>query len=397
MISIRKTTAATVLSLATFTGVTSYSQNKPPQIPTLIEKKVLPFIQPDKKLSPALPGESVITDEVLRKDLTFLARDKNRGRQAGEGILEREVTEYIENIFKELDLRKVCDNGKSYRQSMIIDWVDKKDPLKDFHNVKAEGQRQKGLSKADKDAVLIPAEKKPENLSREAIRTHNLVALIEGSDEKLKDTYIVLCAHMDHVGIDRLAKPGEDYIYNGADDNGSGTTVVLSNARAINQAKKDGFGPKRSIIILLATAEEMGLLGSKFFVENPPVPLDRISAMINLDMVGRMERTCISVLDTDNTGMPNFFHYEHDAIAKATGIERIDHNIEFGRRRSDQAHFADKRIPFLLIFEGLEPNGMLHKDYHGVSDEVGKIDFAKMLRVSRFTYRHVLRAANWKN
>lgn len=405
MVSVRKLAAATVLGVATFTGVASYSQNQnKTSEPSRVadkknEAKVLPFVQPNKGNQALVPGESAITDELLRKYVTFLAHDKHRGRLPGEGILEREVTEYLESIFKEAGVAPILANKKSYRQAFIIDWQDKELPQgasKKKYSLNTKGPRFKGLSRRDKEAVLILAEKAPEKVGWEAIRTHNLVGILQGSDEKLQDKYIVVCAHMDHVGIDRLAKPGEDYIYNGADDNASGTAAVLSNIVALAKAKTEGYTTKRSIIVLLTTAEEMGLLGSKFFVDNSPIPLEKISAMINLDMLGRGGRTTVSVIDTDNNGMPSFFRYEHDKIAKTVGIEKVNHDIESGRFRSDQGPFSQKRIPFLYIFEGLEPNGELHPDYHGVGDEAHKIDYVALQRLSRFAFRHLLNAANWR-
>lgn len=361
--------------------------------------KVSPLVKQD--ISPRSTVESPITQDELMKDLIFLASDNLRGRQAGEGILEREVTEYIEKIFREAGLKELLENGKSYRQPMIIDWVNsnKKTDVKPRVINDINKPRQKSLLKPGKEARLFSPTKLPaEGVSTDAIMTHNLVALIEGLDSKLKDQYIIVCAHIDHVGTDKLAKPGEDYIYNGADDNASGASVVLTIGRKIAKAKKEGQGPKRSVIILLTTAEEMGLLGAQFFVENPPVPLNKINAIINHDMVGigRMGRSSISVLDSDSNGKPNFLHRIHDEIAKETGIERIDHDIEMGRRRSDQAPFADRGIPFLLIFEGLE-SGNLHKDYHGVGDEASKIDFAKLQRVANFSYRCAMKIANQDN
>lgn len=399
MLSVRRLATAAVLGAAALTGLASNSENKLREPDTTVNKKVLPFIRPDKEANGLLPGEAEITEELLRKYITFLAHDKHRGRQAGEGILEREVTEYLENILKEDGVQPIL-NGKSYRQEMIIDWVPKKNLPQGFsqkiNTIKSEGKRLKSVYKRDKDFILIPPEKKPENLSPEAIRTHNLVGIIEGSDEKLKDKYIVICAHMDHVGIDRLAKPGEDYICNGADDNASGTAAVLSITKALAKARKEGHLTQRKVLVLLTTAEEMGLLGSQFFVDNPPIPLDKISAMINVDMAGRGIRTTVSVIDTDNNGMPSFFRYEHNKIAKAVGIEKINHDIEFTRFRSDQGPFSEKRIPFLFVFEGLEPNGNLHPDYHGVGDEVHKVDFPALQQRTRFAYRHLLNAANWK-
>lgn len=349
------------------------------------------------------PGECAISKESIQRNLTFLASDLNRGRMAGEGPLENEVTSYIESIFNKLGLKAILKDG--YRQPFIIDWEDKK--AEENQNVDKKpvkpnptGEpKPKSLFRRDKNARLF-SEVPDEGVSLDAIYTHNLVALIEGTDKELKDEYIVICAHYDHVGEDKLARPGKDRIFNGADDNASGTCAVIEVAGAIKQALRENKGPKRSVIVLLATAEEMGLLGSKFFVENPPVPLENIRAMINLDMVGRNHPSTISVLDSDNEKKPNFFHNDHDKLVQGTGIEKIFHDIEFGRYRSDQWNFLDHGIPSLLIFEGLvkpEPNDgkiELNEDYHEIGDEISKVNFEKIRRVATLVHRQLMNAAN---
>lgn len=333
--------------------------------------------------------EKVITEKMLRDDLTFLADDKHEGRVAGGKHLENEVTQYIERIFRECGLKGLGDVTGNYKQEFIIDWKTTAE--------KIEGNPD-GEFEIKKKYVLIPISNIPKVLSYEAIRTHNLVALLEGSDEKLKDEYIVLCAHMDHLGINKLAKPGEDFIFNGADDNASGVSVILSVIRAFAQAKKEGNGPKRSLIILFPSAEEMGALGSKYFVENPPIPLGKQRAAINLDMVGRRDPSnCISVIDTNKDGKPNFFHDLHDALLCDTGIEHVNHDIESLRRRSDQARFEDKDILFLYIGEGPGPNNQLNEDYHKVTDEALKINFLQLRQVAIFSFRNVWKALNKEN
>src|SRR5690606_17003848 len=116
-------------------------------------------------------------------------------------------------------------------------------------------------------------------------RTENVVAYVEGVDPDLKDEYVVVAAHLDHVGVNPLLP--DDQIFNGADDNASGTAALLEMAEAFMEARRLGFGPRRSIVFLHFTAEEKGLLGSRYYTDVDPLfPLDRTVAMINMDMIG---------------------------------------------------------------------------------------------------------------
>ena len=113
---------------------------------------------------------------------------------------------------------------------------------------------------------------------------NNVLGYIEGSDPKLKDEVVVVTAHYDHLG-----KRGDD-VYNGADDNGSGTSTVLEVTQALVEAKKQGQGPRRSILCMLVTGEEKGLLGSQFYAEHPIFPIEKTVANVNVDMVGRVDK-----------------------------------------------------------------------------------------------------------
>ena len=137
--------------------------------------------------------------------------------------------------------------------------------------------RKKGTSKSVKmktDFKLV--QKKNER----TLIGDNVLGYIEGTDPKLKDELVVVTAHYDHLG-----KRGDD-IYNGADDNGSGTTTVLEVAEALVEAKKQGVGPRRSVLVMLVTGEEKGLLGSQYYAEHPIFPIENTIANVNVDMVG---------------------------------------------------------------------------------------------------------------
>ena len=394
-----------VLALAGASLLYSQKAEKPQEVP--IPKNAVTVEQSTVSSTHlAFPGEEIISEAMLRKDLEFLASDENRGRQAGDKILETRVTNYLEDIFIELGLEKPFGRGTSYRQPFIIDWEDipweegkfDKKPLKPSNENKP---RMKSVWYRDRIAKLY-AEFPEEGLSRRPIKTHNLAAIIEGTDEKLKDEYIILCAHMDHIGIDQLAEPDKDFVFNGADDNGSGVSAALANVRAFVQAIKKGNGPKRSIIILLPTAEEMGLLGSEFFVNNPPVNLKQIKGVINIDMLGRNAPDTFSILDSELVPktkdedeeklVPNFFHNEHDALLSSLGIKHLVHDLEDSRWYSDQWNFIQAGIPTIFIHEGNPQDSTSgkhahHKEYHTVGDEVGLIDFGKLLQGARLVFR----------
>jgi len=210
--------------------------------------------------------------------------------------------------------------------------------------------------------------------------TRNVVGLVDGSDKKLKDEIVVIGAHYDHVGYLKK-QAGADSIYNGADDNASGTCAVLAIARAFGAAKKK---PKRSILIMAFAGEEKGLFGSRAYVEKPLLPLDKTVAMLNLDMVGRNAPDSVSVGGVKSS--PDLIKINEEEN-REVGL-MLDYSIDSFDNRSDQYNFARKKIPFLFYFTGL------HKDYHQVSDHPDKIDEHKIAKIATLAFRVAWRAAN---
>jgi len=197
-------------------------------------------------------------------------------------------------------------------------------------------------------------------------------------------------AHMDHIG--QRGGGGGDRIFNGADDNGSGSTGLLSICRALARDRDLGNGPARSVLIMFFSGEEMGLLGSQFFASNPTVDFSRIKSMLNIDMIGRAQSGFVSVCDDTGKGSPNQFHKLHDVAG--TGLTSVKHDINAYLRRSDQYPFFKRGVPVIFFFEGFEANGQMNSDYHGLGDHSDKLDFTKMQDITRFAYRHLLGAAN---
>jgi hypothetical protein len=204
--------------------------------------------------------------------------------------------------------------------------------------------------------------------------TRNVVAVLPGSDPELRDEYVVVGAHLDHLGRgsgSAMDPEAGTAIRNGADDNASGSAVVLEMARILSADP-----PRRSVLFVHFSGEELGLLGSQYFVEHPPVPIENIVAMINFDMVGRLRDDKLivygvataeemqSVLDSAN-------------VAPALDVRAIGDG--FGP--SDHSSFYAKGIPVLHLFTDL------HDDYHRASDDVERIDIGGMARVTAFAGR----------
>ena len=230
--------------------------------------------------------------------------------------------------------------------------------------------------------------------------SENVLAFIEGSD--LKDEVVVISSHYDHVGMDPHAEG--DGISNGADDDGSGTVTTLEIAEAFIQAKKDGYGPRRSLLFLNVTAEEIGLMGSRYFTDfEPLIPLENIVTNLNIDMIGRYDPTHPG---EDNNYVyiigSNLISQElHDInwqLNERTGIN-LDLHERFNSRndpyqfyrRSDHWNFGKHNIPFIFFFTGT------HEDYHGVGDEAHKIEYDRMARIARLIFATAWQVANQDN
>ena len=210
----------------------------------------------------------------------------------------------------------------------------------------------------------------------EAVISQNVIGVVEGTDPKLKDEYIIYSAHYDHVGIGTPDETG-DTIYNGARDNAVGTTTVLSMAE--NLAK---YPTKRSALFILFTGEEKGLLGSEFYVENPVLPLNQMVYCFNSDNAGYNDTSLISVIGlTRTTAEKNIF-----SAAETFGLKAIeDPAKEQGLfDRSDNVNFAKKGIPaptFSLGFTAF--NGDVTKYYHRPGDEAQTLDYDYLLKFFR--------------
>ncbi|CDM67141.1 M20/M25/M40 family metallo-hydrolase [Pyrinomonas methylaliphatogenes] len=240
------------------------------------------------------------------------------------------------------------------------------------------------------------------DVASETVYTQNVVATVEGSDPVLKNEYVALGAHYDHVGIGLPDKNG-DRIYNGADDDGSGTTALLAIAEAFARSNPR---PKRSILFVWHAGEEKGLWGSRYFTQFPTVPLDRIIAQLNIDMIGRSKRDGDAKPENRDLSGPNEI-YVIGSRMMSTELgelsERVNKsylNLAFNYKyddpkdpnrfffRSDHYNYAQKGIPIIFYFDGV------HEDYHRPSDSPDKIDYQKMERVARTIFMTAWELAN---
>jgi len=230
---------------------------------------------------------------------------------------------------------------------------------------------------------------------RDTIVGKNVVAIVEGSDPELKNECVVFTAHYDHLGTD-----GEGGVYNGADDNGTGTVALLEIAEAFQSMKKK---PRRSIVFAWVTAEEKGLLGSDYYSQNPALPLENTLLDINLDMVGRsaekepqeVEENEKSLAGPDGLYIVSGKQSSEllkisNEVCEQFGLISRDELTQAFLMRSDYFHFYKNGVPILGLSTGL------HADYHEITDELDKIDYLKMKRVAQYAFTVAYKVANQK-
>ncbi|MDY0985997.1 M28 family peptidase [Flavobacterium sp. CFBP9031] len=223
--------------------------------------------------------------------------------------------------------------------------------------------------------------------------SENIWAYIEGTEKP--NEVLVISAHYDHVGI----KDGE--VYNGADDDGSGTVAVIEMAKAFAKAKKQGHGPKRSILFLHVTGEEHGLHGSRYYSENPLFPIANTIADINIDMIGRRD---VEHSNTNNyvyvIGADRLSSDLHNAVvAQNEKYIKMDLDFKFNDpkdpnhfyERSDHYNFAKHGIPAVFFFNGV------HEDYHGKGDEPQKIEYDTLTKRTKLAFVVAWDLANREN
>ena len=305
-------------------------------------------------------AESITSEEL--SDLIYeFSSDKFEGRNTGEPG-QKLAVEFIRNFYKLNNIIK-ADNTEDYFQKFLVDF--------------------------DSREVTRPGNINEDNI--DWVKTENVAAIIEGST--YPNEYIILTAHLDHVGIE----DGE--IFNGADDDGSGSMALLEIAEAFKLAELDGNRPKRSIIILHVSAEEKGLLGSKYYTDNPLYPLDETITNLNVDMIGRTDPTrnsnndeYIYLIGTDR--LSSMLHNTSEKVNNNTVKLELDYRFNAWDdpnrfyERSDHWHFAKNNIPVIFYFSGT------HEDYHMPSDTADKIRYDLLTKRTKLIFHTAWEIAN---
>jgi len=226
------------------------------------------------------------------------------------------------------------------------------------------------------------------------VNSENVLGYLEGSDKK--EEVIVVTAHYDHIG--KKSEGTGDLINNGADDDGSGTVAVLELAKVFAKAKEEGDGPRRSMLFMTVTGEEMGLLGSQYYSENPVFPLSKTVVDLNIDMIGRWDpehkgkHDYVYVIGSDKLSQE--LHQLSERVNST--YTQLDFDYTYNDvnhpsnlyKRSDHWNFAKNNIPIIFYFDGI------HEDYHLPSDEVDKIDFDLLTKRTKLVFYTAWELAN---
>jgi len=280
------------------------------------------------------PAASLVNEDLLREHVGFLAADELQGRNAGYAGNDK-AADYVSKAFEKAGLKPAGDGGTWFQEFPI-------------------GGR----------------------------KTRNVLGLLEGTDEALRKEIVVVGAHHDHVGsesegrhIGRMggAQAG-DGIWNGADDNASGTAAVLALAKAFGEG---GLRARRSILFMTFSAEEAGLVGSRYYTNHPIAPIEDHVFMLNLDMVGRNPKRPVDIqgVGSDEKGIVR------RAIERAKGETKLEAKIADGITLmggdSDHSSFRRKKVPHAFFFTGF------HADYHRVTDHADKIAYDHLLKIVR--------------
>jgi hypothetical protein len=319
---------------------------------------------------------------VVIPDFQYLANwDRNRGRVTERGVMRVDKFQpaaamQIPQIVISPRVAEVLFSGQRHSaQSLFESNYMSQTPPEPF-----------ALGPEKKFSIVV-------RVKSDSATTQNVVGVFEGSDPVLKNEYVALGAHYDHVGIGLPVKG--DAIYNGADDDGSGTTALLAMAEALAKARTR---PKRSVLFVWHAGEEKGLWGSRYFTSFPTLPLEQIVTQINIDMIGRSKQAGDTNVRNTDLSRPNEIYVigskmmstELGELTESVNKQYL--NLTYDYRyddpndpnrfffRSDHYNYARKGIPIVFFFDGE------HEDYHRPGDSVDKIDFAKMEKVTRTIY-----------
>ena len=297
-----------------------------------------------------------ITSLDLYNHMLILSSDSLEGRETGKKG-QKMAADYIMNHFKNIGIPPYKYN--SYYQKFRL---------------------KKGRHLCKCDDCDVDVIKKLLGINK-YINGENVLGYIEGSD--LKEELIIISAHYDHLG------KHDNLIYNGADDDASGTVAAMEIAEAFMLAKKEGFGPRRSVLIMAVSGEEKGLLGSKYYTDHPIYPLKNTVCNLNIDMIGRIGDFHThpnyvyligsDMLSTDLHNLSEKVNKKHINLELDYSFNS-EHDPNRYYYRSDHYNFAKNNIPVIFYFNGI------HEDYHKSTDTIEKIDFDKIKKIARLIF-----------
>jgi len=306
----------------------------------------------EPQVDQAVKYANTITAEDLKKHLYTYASDEFEGRETGEPG-QKKAVEYLKNFYIHNNIKSPLGKD-NYFQRISSEYL---------------SYNRRGMTLKDSENVL---------------------AYIEG--EEFPDEIIVISAHLDHEGL----KFGQ--VYNGADDDGSGTVAILEIAEAFKKACNAGIKPKRSILFLHVTGEEKGLLGSSYYVEHPVFPLKNTVCDLNIDMIGRVDENHTNDEDYIYLIGSNRLSTELHEISEAINKKYVNINLDYKYNkitdpnrfyyRSDHYNFAKNNIPVIFYFNGV------HADYHKPSDTPEKINYNLLEKRTKLIFHTAWNIAN---
>jgi len=313
---------------------------------------------------------STITTQGLKAHIDYLASEELRGRNAGSKEYYVAAA-YAASQFYTDGLSPVCPDSSGY--SLFFQYMPGTGDETLFMEICSKLHVEGPAAYESLDGTLLNSVSVEKPLAK-----MNVVALVRGTDPSCANEFITAGAHLDHLGV------RQDSIYNGADDNASGCAVILEVAGAVALSR-----PKRSVLFILYDNEERGMVGSDFFVRNPPVPVEQIKVNINLDMVGRPDgiMTELGVLGARQleSGLKELIYRVNDQTSMLP-LDSVDSRNYL--RRSDQYSFFRAHIPSVLLTTGE------HMEYHTPRDDPEKIDYDFLEKVGLLTYEVVMELAN---
>ena len=332
------------------------------------------------------PKKAKLEKEWTIKDKIALAKEKGaavvfyESKKLGESLIK------YEHYFSKPKLALV-DDIKEKEAITIGLTAEVTERLLESNKIKSKKLKKKGIPVDLRFSMpmQLMVDKQTTKLTSE-----NVLAYIPGVDQE--EEVLVITAHYDHIGIDG----GE--VFNGADDDGTGTVSLLEIAQAFQQAVKEGHQPKRSVLIMPVSGEEKGLLGSKYYTNHPIFPLENTVANLNIDMIGRLDENhkdnsnYVYLIGSDKLSAD--LHELSEETNKASTELELDYTFNDENDpnrfyyRSDHYNFAKNNIPVIFYFSGV------HEDYHKATDTADKIDYDKTEKIARLVFMTAWEIAN---